>query len=179
MHVKAKEIAVCGLMLAISMICIMLGSVIETNTLFLLAAASYCEGVIIREYGFRNGIAFLLAGVLLGIMISPNKFYVISYGAMVLYIFLSEALWEYMGRFTPGKKQAQIYIAGKYMIFNIIYISIIFAMKDFILPQNMSNVMWIGIVFSGQIGLWIYDKGYQYFQGRIWEKLRRSLRLSE
>ena len=175
MHVKAKEVAVCGLMLAITMICIWLGSVIETNTLFLLAAASYCVGIIIIEYGLGSGIAFLVAGVLLGIIISPNKFYVISYGAMALYIFLSEVLWEFMGKMTPRKNQTRIYIAGKYIIFNIIYISMILVMGDILFPQNLSNTMWIGMIFAGQIGLWIYDKCYRYVQGQLWGKLRRVL----
>ena len=46
MYVKAKKTAIAGLMLAFTMICIAMGSVIETNTLFLLAAASYFVGII-------------------------------------------------------------------------------------------------------------------------------------
>ena len=41
MHVKARMTAFSGLLLALSVVCMALGSVIETNTLFLLAAASY------------------------------------------------------------------------------------------------------------------------------------------
>ena len=41
MHVKAKAIAFGGLALALSIVFMALGSVIESNTLFLLAAASY------------------------------------------------------------------------------------------------------------------------------------------
>ncbi|WP_330581904.1 hypothetical protein [Enterocloster asparagiformis] len=39
MHVTARRVALCGLLLAFSVICMVLGGVIETNTLFLLAAA--------------------------------------------------------------------------------------------------------------------------------------------
>lgn len=179
MHVKAKGIAVSGLMLAITIICIWLGSVIETNTLFLLAAASYCVGIIIREYGLRSGTAFWVAGVLLGIMISPNKFYVISYGAMALYILLVEILWEIISKLTPGKTQNKIYVVGKYIIFNIIYLSIIFLMRGVIFTQSVSSKAWIGIILAGQIGLWVYDKAYQYFQGQLWGKIRRYIQLSE
>ena len=49
MHVNAKKIAIGGLLLALTEVCIALGSVIETNTLFLLAAASYFVGFLIRE----------------------------------------------------------------------------------------------------------------------------------
>lgn len=54
MHVTARRVALCGLLLAFSVICMVLGSVFETNTLFLLAAASYFVGIVIREFGPEN-----------------------------------------------------------------------------------------------------------------------------
>lgn len=66
MHVKARMTAFSGLLLALSVVCMALGSVIETNTLFLLAAASYFVGIIIREFGMKAGVAFYLADILLG-----------------------------------------------------------------------------------------------------------------
>ena len=41
MHVKAKTMAFGGLLLALSVVFMALGSIIETSTLFLLAAASF------------------------------------------------------------------------------------------------------------------------------------------
>lgn len=79
MHVTARRVALCGLLLPFSVICMVLGSVFETNTLFLLAAASYFVGIVIREFGLRTGSAFYLASVLLGFLTAPNKFYVISF----------------------------------------------------------------------------------------------------
>ena len=81
MHVKARMTAFSGLLLALSVVCMALGSVIETNTLFLLAAASYFVGIIYREFGGKMGAAFYIAGVILGFIVSPNKFYILSYGA--------------------------------------------------------------------------------------------------
>ena len=62
MHVKGKMMAFCGLFLALSVVCMSLGSVIETNTLFLLAAASFFVGIVIREFGMKAGAAFLCSG---------------------------------------------------------------------------------------------------------------------
>ena len=45
MHLNAKKIAFAGVMLALTEVGIALGSVIETNTLFLLAAASSLSGL--------------------------------------------------------------------------------------------------------------------------------------
>ena len=61
MHLKAKRAAFGGLLLAMTVIFMFLGSVIETNTLFLLAAASFFVGVVFREFGQMTGLAFYLS----------------------------------------------------------------------------------------------------------------------
>ena len=98
MHVKAKTMAFGGILLALSVICMALGSVIETSTLFLLAAASYFVGIVIREFGMKAGAAFYLADVLLGFLLAPNKFYVLSFAAMGLYILFAEGIWRLAGK---------------------------------------------------------------------------------
>lgn len=98
MHVKARMTAFSGLLLALSVVCMALGSVIETNTLFLLAAASYFVGIIIREFGMKAGVAFYLADILLGFLVTPNKFYVISFAAMGFYILAAEGSWRFLGK---------------------------------------------------------------------------------
>ena len=85
MHVKAKTMAFGGLLLALSVVFMALGSIIETSTLFLLAAASFFVGIVVREFGLRAGAAFYIAAVLLGFITAPNKFYVITFAAMGFY----------------------------------------------------------------------------------------------
>ena len=63
MHLNTKKIAFAGVMLALTEVGIALGSVIETNTLFLLAAASFFVGIVIQEFGLKSGAGFLLAGI--------------------------------------------------------------------------------------------------------------------
>ena len=58
MHLNTKKIAFAGVMLALTEVGIALGSVIETNTLFLLAAASFFVGIVIQEFGLKAGQAF-------------------------------------------------------------------------------------------------------------------------
>ena len=58
MHVKAKTMAFGGLLLALTVVCMALGSIIETSTLFLLAAASFFVGIVVREFGLKAGAAF-------------------------------------------------------------------------------------------------------------------------
>ena len=101
MHVKAKTLAFGGLLLALTVVFMALGSIIETSTLFLLAAASYFVGIIVREYGLRAGAAFYIAAVLLGLITAPNKFYVLTFAAMGFYIWGIEAVWRWLGK-HPG-----------------------------------------------------------------------------
>ena len=72
MHVKARTLAFGGLLLALTVVFMALGSIIETSTLFLLAAASYFVGIVVREFGLRAGAAFYIAAVLLGFITAPN-----------------------------------------------------------------------------------------------------------
>jgi hypothetical protein len=94
MHVNAKRIAFLGLLLAFDILLITLGSIIEMNTLFFLAGASFCVGIAIRENGLRLGFGFFLGSILLSFILSPNKFYCITYGAMSCYLYLREYAWE-------------------------------------------------------------------------------------
>ena len=96
MHVKAKTMAFGGLLLALTVVCMALGSIIETSTLFLLAAASFFVGVVIREFGLRAGMAFYIAAVFLGLIMAPNKFYVLTFAAMGFYIWGIEAVFRWL-----------------------------------------------------------------------------------
>ena len=97
MHVKSRLMAFGGLALALCILFMALGSIFETGTLFFLAASSFFVGIVIRESGMKMGLAFYLAAVLLGFILAPNKFYVITFGAMGLYILAVEG----PGGFSP------------------------------------------------------------------------------
>ena len=111
MHLKAKRAAFGGLLLAMTVIFMFLGSVIETNTLFLLAAASFFVGVVFREFGQMTGLAFYLSAVLLGFLLAPNKLYVITFAGMG---FLGKRIYlENPGAFCRSKAENAVVSAGK------------------------------------------------------------------
>ena len=58
MHVKAKTMAFTGLLLALTVIFMVLGSVIGAHYFF----GIFFVGIIIREFGLRIGAAFYAAG---------------------------------------------------------------------------------------------------------------------
>lgn len=175
MHVKAKTMAFSGLMLALTILFMILGSVIETSTLFLLAAASFFVGMIVREFGLKIGAAFYIAGVVLGFIVAPNKFYVFTFLAMGLYIWGREAVWKWILTHVKEENSRKVFWIFKYVIFNIVYIPIILIFKDVLFSSSISSVFLLVILLVGQVGLLIYDKAYDYVQVHIWGKMRGKI----
>ena len=172
MHVKARTLAFGGLLLALSVVFMALGSIIETSTLFLLAAASFFVGIVVREFGLRAGAAFYIAAVLLGFITAPNKFYVLTFAAMGFYIWGIEAAWRWLERHPQYRNRRMIFWISKYIIFNIVYIPIVIAFRGMLFARVVSDTMMIVVILGGQIGLFIYDRAYDYVQVHLWGKLR-------
>ena len=59
MHVNARKIALSGVLAAFAVVLIVLGSIFETSTLFLLAAAAFCVGIVVREWGIAYGLSLI------------------------------------------------------------------------------------------------------------------------
>ena len=175
MHVKARAAAFGGLSVALSIVCMSLGSIIESNTLFLLAAASYFVGIIIREFGTKAGAAFYAANVLLGMLIVPNKFYVLSYGAMGLYILLIEIAWRMMAQGGRKVQKRWIFWAVKYLVFNILFIPSLIFFQELFFARHLSMPFLAGVILVGQFALWVYDQAYEYVQRHLWNKYRRII----
>lgn len=175
MHVGAKKIALGGLLLALVILCMLLGSVIESNTLFLLAAASYFVGIMIRETGIMTGLAFYLAAVLLGFLLAPNKLYVVSFAAMGFYILVIEFMWRWLGR-RPEKVNRKVLLwTVKYVIFNLLYMPGLLFFQELLFGRSLPPVLMAAAAAVGQIALWIYDRAYEYVQRHIWGKFRGRL----
>ena len=172
MHVKAKTIAFGGLLLALCVVFMALGSVIETSTLFLLAASSFFVGIVVREFGLKMGAAFYIAAVLLGFITAPNKFYVLTFAAMGIYIWGIEAVWRWLEKKPQLPRRQIIFWVSKYVIFNMVYIPIVLVFRDMLFSQALSPAVTAGVIVGGQIGLFIYDRAYDYVQAHVWRKMR-------
>lgn len=166
-----------GLLLALTVVCMALGSIIETSTLFLLAAASFFVGIVIREFGLRVGAAFYIAAVFLGFITAPNKFYVLTFAAMGFYIWAVEAVFRWLEKRPGTGNRKTAFWVLKYVIFNIMYIPIVFIFRDMLFSRSISGAVMIGVLLGGQIGLFIYDQAYEYVQAHIWGKIRGRVML--
>lgn len=168
MHVNAKKMAVAGLLAAFSAVMLVMSSVIETNSLFFICAASFCVGITIREWGVSFGFAFLSASTLINVLVAPNKFYCITFAVMGMYLLLSEYLQKRV------KRTLTLWI-GKYLIFNLIYIPALLFFQDLLFVRKVTGITLIVFLLAGQIALVVYDRVYVYFQSVIWGKLRVRL----
>lgn len=175
MLLKGKKIAFLGLLLAVTILLIIISSVFEFNTLFLLAAAAFCVGIALREYGISLGIGFYMASIILGFLLAPNKMYMITYGAMGLYIVGREFAWVMLDRSKRKKEPIVIYWIIKYAIFNLLYIPIIILMPKLIYQGTKNTGLTILLIIGGQFALFVLDKAYDYFQIGIWGKIRNRL----
>ena len=174
MHLSAKKIAFAGVMLALTEAGIALGSVIETNTLFLLAAASFFVGIVIQEFGLKSGTAFLMAGILLGVFLSPNKLYVVSYAFMGFYILIIEIIWYFLGKASGRFRNRGFFWFVKYLVFNVLYIPGLFLFQNLLAGKIVAKSMLGVSLVAGQIVLFVFDRTYEYTMGKIWKENRHK-----
>jgi hypothetical protein len=183
MHVNAKKMAAGGIMLALSVIFMMLGNVLESSTFFFLAAASFFVGIVYREFGGRMGLAFCVAGILLGFLLAPNKLYVITYAAMGIYILIIETVWRQIGKrigkqgehSVSIKKFRVLFWLVKYLVFNIMYLTAVFGFRELFFQGTLSGAAVAAVVLVGEAALFLYDRAYEYTQGTLWNQMRRFL----
>lgn len=175
MLLNAKKMAFLGLLLAVTVLLIVLSGVLEFNTLFLIGAASFGVGIAIRESSIRYGLGFYLAAILLGLILAPNKLYCITFAAMGFYILVIEYSFDKLANLRSGMSRTKLYWMIKYITFNIMYIPMVLFLPRLIYQGGMNPIIILVMLLAGQIVLFVYDMGYNYFQRFVWGRLRSKL----
>lgn len=170
MHVRAKDIAFLGILLAIAVILVYAGTIMETSTLFFISAASCCMGISIVQYGKRLGAGFLIACTLLTLILLPNKMYCLTLATMNLYIFLAECLMD---------KFPKTFRFIKYIIFNAVFIPVLLLIPEFLYAGKISPAAFIWLFAGAQVVFTIYDYAYRRiiygFWPEFWKKINRGM----
>lgn len=175
MHVSGKKMAFSGLMLALTVVLMVLSGVFQFNTLFLLGAASFFVGIMIREFGIKLGAGFYIGAVILGLLIAPDKLHCLTFAIMGLYVLAIEFVWLKLGKVCPNAKGRKIFWILKYLIFNLLFLPMLFLFPKLLFAGEISGWLLLAAAALGQIILFIYDKAYDYFQARVWGKYRKQL----
>lgn len=172
MHVDTKKMAMAGLCVAFSVVMMTLSSFIESSSLFFIAAASFCVGIAVREWGLKQGVAFYVASVILNFLLAPSKLYCFTLAGMGCYIWLSEWLWRRIADAKTCKHRVAILWIGKYIIFNLLYVPTLFFAPQVLFTGKMNGPGVAVLLVLGQAVLYLYDLAYRYVQSQIWGKLR-------
>lgn len=170
-------LAFLGLLLSVDVILVILSGVLEFNTLFLLAAASFCVGIAIRECNLQLGVGFFLGSVLLSFILAPNKLYCFTYAAMALYLVVIEFAFHQLFKVKNSNSRIRIFWIIKYLVFNALYLPILFLLPKMIYEGNLNQGLIIVLLLGGQLVLFLYDRAYEYFQRSVWSKIRKYLKL--
>lgn len=175
MFLNVKKMAFLGLLLALTVLLVILGGILEFNTLFLLAAASFGIGIAIRETGLGPGCAFFIASILLSFILAPNKLYCITYSAMAFYVLAAEFTWLKLDKASGNMNRKRWLWIFKYAIFNLIYLPILLFMPRLVYQGEISTVLTVACLLAGQVALFVYDFAYRFFQGMVWGKVRSRI----
>lgn len=177
MFLSTRKLTFLGLLMAVTVVLIVLSGVLEFNTLFLLAAASFGVGLAVREGGFSIGLGFFIGSIFLGFLLAPNKLYCVTYGAMAFYLLATEFIYDKLLLVKNGKFRVKLLWVLKYLIFNLIYIPMLLLFPKLIYAGEIDTRLLLLMFAGGQILVFLYDKGYRYFQGNIWEQFRKKFKL--
>ena len=178
MLLNAKKLSFLSLLLALAVILVILSGILEFNTLFLLALASFGAGIAIRECGLRIGFGFYIASILLSFFLAPNKFYCITFAAMGFYLVVAEFTFNKLIHVNWNMTKRSVFLWSiKFFTFNLMYIPILlFLPKLFYQGENKKELLAL-FLLGGQAVFVIYDKAYDYFQKYVWSRVRGKLNL--
>lgn len=179
MSIKARKVAFLGLLSAVSVVMIILSGVFETSTVFFLAIASFCVGIAIYEYGIGTGVSVYIACLILGFLLAPNKFYLITYSGFAIYICSIEWTYRFLEKKIANQlKRNRITWVLKYIYFNLIYLPILFLFPKLIMTGTLNRKLVILMVVMGQVVLYLLDRVYNSFMGYYCKELRKRLRIN-
>ena len=185
LHLKSKQAAWCGVIMAIAVILQICAGVIETSSFFLLALASFLAGCVERKFGLKTAVCFCFGAAVLGFILAPQKLYCFTYAGFCVYVLAAEYFREKNGSIKNSDRAENFMdnIRMQYIIKGIIYhvlliaavfvstkisgLEVIFSV-DFI--QKTKHMPVFVVIFAAVIAaelLWfIFDKAYLFFQER-------------
>ena len=152
MLLKSRDVAYLGVLLGLNQLFIILSSVIETNTIILMAAAALIVGVVVVEFGGKTGIIFYIASCILGFFLTFNKVEMFTY---ICFFGVYSIIKHYIETKTFNK---YISYAMKIASFNISLLLIYFTVKLFI---SLPLQWWM--ILAAQILFIIYDYAFTIF----------------
>lgn len=165
MLLKSKDVAYLGVLLGLNQLFIILSSVIETNTIILMAAAALLVGVVIVEFGGKAGVLFFVASCLLGFVLTFNKVEIITYIC-------------FFGLYSIVKYYIEIKILNKYLSYGlkIAFFNFSLLLMYIIVRLFISFLLTWWMILAAQVLFIIYDYAFTMFINVYMNSIRPKLK---
>lgn len=156
---RTKRIAVSGVLIALGVIILYVGSLIEVLNISMAAIASLICIIAVIEYGGLYPLMIFVATALLSMLLLPEKFTPTLYALLIGYYPILKELIERIGkgRAMPRRLASVIHYVIKLVFFNIALAAVVLvAVYILILPESAE---WLQIVTFGLANLTflVYD----------------------
>lgn len=169
---QSRRIAVLGLLLAINQIFIVLASLIDVSSLTMMAIAALVIGIAICEYGQKAGVLFFLASCLLGMILSPNKLYMLSYAMMGIYVLIKEILdRRFLGRWNRWLLQGV-----KLICFNVYFIPVLLLFPEAVMDPGEQRPLLFVVWLLAQAAVVLCDMVYDRLLIIYYQRIRKHIR---
>ncbi len=172
MHVKSKEIAWGGIMMALAAILIALSGVIESSSLFLLAAASFLTGMVERRISIKASILFMAGAFLVGFFIAPQKLYCFTFAGFSVYVALAEFFRKRNGGVAVWIAKGACYHI--LLATALVLIKYFFGFDTYGILGRLGGVTAFSFIIAAAAAeaLWIiFDRAYIFFMNRYGDRL--------
>lgn len=156
MLLKSKTIAYLGVLLALNQVFIVLSSIIKTNTLLLFSLAALMIGIVIVEFGSKNGVLFYIASSILGFFLTTNQVEIVTY---ILFFGMYSIIKYAIEKAAFSMKFAKVFeITTKLLFFNLVALCIYFLLREF----AVIKLYW-WLILIAEISFIVYDYAFSIF----------------
>ena len=181
MFLKSGRVSYGGMITAVMVVLLYLSCVFENCSLFCLAAAAFLGGVTTWQRGWTDGLLVSVAAGVLGVVLLPNKWYVLTYAAFVLYVLV----WECLERFFSQKQRVFAWIL-KGVLYHVLLISAVWSyayvfglhqlIQGFLqtMLQHSKILFGLAAVLLAEVVWIVYDRAYAVFRTKWMQWMHRA-----
>ncbi len=169
MLLKSKNIAYLGVLLALNQVFIVLSSIIKTNTLLLFSFAALLIGIVIIEFGAKNGVLFYIASSILGFFLTTNQIEIITY---ILFFGMYSIVKYVIEKAAFPMKRGKIFeLTTKFLFFNLAALCIYFLLREF----AVIKLYW-WLILIAEISFVVYDYAFSIFINYYITKIKPKIK---
>ncbi|MEE3468042.1 MAG: hypothetical protein VZQ83_06350 [Eubacterium sp.] len=166
---RTRMIATLGVMAAVSVVFLVLGTLISINTVFFTALAAFLVGIAVVRYHFAAGVMLFFGCGILDLILNPDKFHVLLYLAMAGFILLGEGSYKLLEkRIADPRRRSLIHLICRIVVFFIAYMPLaIFIPRLFLTEEAVTRFYgyeWIywALPGVGVVAFVVYDLAYLF-----------------